>query len=326
MTADDLHPFPPMRGVRLQPLAERPSLVRREDFCEVPPPMPGFGRFVEALPDIYAGRDFKALVEALASARLAGRPVVFAMGAHVLKVGLAPLVIDLMRRGVITDVAINSAGAIHDFEIATVGFTSEKVDTQLPAGDFGFARETGEGLARAAKRGAHPPAGEPLGFGRALGAELLDREAPHRELSVPAEAVRLGLGVTCHPAIGADIVHMHPCCDGADLGAAALADFHHVCARVADLDGGVWVNVGCAVVLPEVFLKAVSVAINLGRRLDGMTTANLDMIRQYRAETNVVRRPPGTGLTLVGQHELLLPLLRMAVLDRLAEAGWEGAR
>lgn len=325
MTADH-HPFPRMRDVELYPLDSRESLVTTKDFCQVPDPVEGFEGFVDALPDIYAGTHFKDLVARIVRARRAGKPVVMAMGAHVLKVGLAPLVIDLMERGLVTHVALNSAGAIHDFEIATVGFTSEKVDTQLPAGDFGFARETGEALARAAKRGAHPPAGEPLGFGRALGRELLDREAPHRELSVPAEAVRLGLGVTCHPAIGADIVHMHPCCDGADLGAAALADFHHVCGRVADLDGGVWVNVGCAVILPEVFLKAVSVAINLGHGLDGMTTANLDMIRQYRAETNVVRRPPGRGLTLVGQHELLLPLLRMAVLDRLADAGWEGAR
>lgn len=317
MTGDDLHPFPAMREVRLEPLAERESLVSREDFCQVPEPVAGFGDFVDALPDIYAGKDFKTLVDAIVRARRGGRPVVFAMGAHVLKVGLAPLIIDLMRRGVVTDVALNSAGAVHDFEIATVGFTSENVDRQLPAGRFGFARETGEGLARAAQRGAHPRPGEQAGFGRALGRELLDGQAPWRELSVPAEAVRLGLGVTCHPAIGADIVHMHPCCNGADLGAAALADFQHVCARVADLDGGVWVNVGCAVVLPEVFLKAVSVAINLGHRLDQMTTANLDMIRQYRAETNVVRRPPGKGLTLVGQHELLLPLLRMAILSRL---------
>jgi hypothetical protein len=133
--------------------------------------------------------------------------------------------------------------------------------------------------------------------------------------------VRLGLGVTCHPAIGADIVHMHPDCDGADLGAAAMADFQHVCGRVADMNGGVWVNVGCAVILPEIFLKAVSVAINLGKNLDNMVTANLDMIRQYRAETNVVRRPPGEGLSLIGQHELLLPLLRMAVISAMDDEG-----
>lgn len=312
------HPFEAMKGVHLYPLAERESLVTTQDFCQVPDPLPGFAGFVDALPDIYAGTHFKQLIERVVAARRNHKPVVMAMGAHVLKVGLAPLVIDLMERGVVTDVALNSAGAIHDFEIATVGRTSERVDTQLPKGEFGFAAETGEAIAAAAHRGAHPPEGETVGFGRALGRNLLDAKAPNVHLSVPAAAVRLGLGVTCHVSVGADIVHMHPACDGADLGAAALADFQHVCKLVTELDGGVWINVGCAVILPEIFLKAVSVAINLGHDLSQMTTANLDMIRQYRAETNVVRRPPGLGLTLVGQHELLLPLFRMAALAKLA--------
>ncbi|MEZ6017833.1 MAG: hypothetical protein R3F49_22200 [Planctomycetota bacterium] len=323
MTADH-HPFPAMRGVELYPLATRPCLVTTEDFCQVPEPVPGFDAFVDALPDIYAGTHFKQLVERILAACAAKKPVVMAMGAHVLKVGLAPLVNDLMRRGVVTHVALNSAGAIHDFEIATIGRTSENVDTQLPLGKFGFADETGLGIAEAARRGAHPGPDEVAGFGRGLGRMLVERHAPFVDLSVPATAVRLGLGVTCHVAIGADIVHMHPACDGADLGAAALADFQHVCKVVSELgadaggdSGGVWLNIGAAVLLPEVFLKAVSVALNLGRDLSAMTTANLDMIRQYRAETNVVRRPPGKGLTLIGQHELLLPLLRMAVLSKL---------
>jgi len=330
MTAPDRHPFPPMRGVKLYPLASRPCLVTTEDFCQVPEPLPGFDAFVDALPDIYAGTHFKQLVAAILAACAAKRPVVMAMGAHVLKVGLAPLVNDLLRRGVVTHVALNSAGAIHDFEIATIGRTSENVDTQLPLGRFGFADETGRGIAEAARRGAHPGPGETAGFGQGLGRLLLERNAPHVALSVPATAVALGRGVTCHVAIGADIVHMHPACDGADLGTAALADFHHVCRVVSELGadgprlpgavgdaGGVWLNIGAAVLLPEVFLKAVSVALNLGRDLSAMTTANLDMIRQYRAETNVVRRPPGKGITLIGQHELLLPLLRMAVLSKL---------
>ncbi|MEL6714401.1 MAG: hypothetical protein AAFP86_11545 [Planctomycetota bacterium] len=323
---DDHHPFPRMRDVALYPLDSRESLVTTEDFCEVPDPLPGFGAFVDALPDIYAGTHFKDLVGRIVAARLAGKPVAMAMGAHVLKVGLAPLVIDLMERGVVTHVALNSAGAIHDFELATAGHTSERVDTQLPAGTFGFADETGRGIAEGARRGAHPDAGEEAGLGRGLGRMLLERDPKNVRLSVPANAVRLGVGVTCHVSVGADIVHMHPACDGADLGAAALADFQHVCRTVSTLGadaegepGGVWLNVGCAVILPEIFLKAVSVAINLGEDLGAMTTANLDMIRQYRAETNVVRRPPGTGLTLVGQHELLLPLLRMAVLAKLPD-------
>lgn len=330
MTAPDRHPFPAMRGVALYPLATRPCLVTTDDFCQVPEPMPGFDAFVDALPDIYAGTHFKELVARILAACAAKKPVVMAMGAHVLKVGLAPLVNDLLQRGVVTHVALNSAGAIHDFEIATIGRTSENVDTQLPLGKFGFADETGLGIAEAARRGAHPRDGEEAGFGRGLGRLLLERNPPHVALSVPATAVKLGRGVTCHVAIGADIVHMHPACDGADLGAAALADFHHVCKVVAELGaagprqpgavgdaGGVWLNIGAAVLLPEVFLKAVSVALNLGRDLSAMTTANLDMLRQYRAETNVVRRPPGKGITLIGQHELLLPLLRMAVLSKL---------
>ena len=318
------HPFPRMRDVALYPLDSRESLVTTDDFCEVPEPVEGFEGFVDALPDIYAGTHFKDLVARIVAARMAGKPVAMAMGAHVLKVGLAPLVIDLMERGVVTHVALNSAGAIHDFELATVGHTSERVDTQLPAGLFGFADETGRGIAEGARRGARATADGAPGFGRGLGEMLLERAPKNVRLSVPANAVKLGVGVTCHVSVGADIVHMHPACDGADLGAAALADFQRVCGLVATLGadpggeaGGVWLNVGCAVILPEIFLKAVSVAINLGEDLSAMTTGNLDMIRQYRAETNVVRRPPGTGITLVGQHELLLPLLRMAVLAKL---------
>jgi hypothetical protein len=323
-------PPPDLRKVRTYPLASRPSLVRLADFCETPEPPPGFAAFVDSLPDIYAGKHFKELVDRIVAAKLGRRPVAVALGAHVLKVGLAPLLIDLMRRGVIDHVAMNSAGAIHDFEIAVEGRTSEDVAAQLPKGDFGFADETGKGLAEAARLGCEPPdggpawtsSGEHAGFGRGLGRLLLARQAPNRELSVCAEAVRLGVGVTIHACIGADIVHMHPACDGARVGEASMADFRSVCRFVHGLDGGVWINVGCAVVLPEVFLKAVSVAINLGAKLDGMTTANLDMIRQYRAETNVVQRPPGRGISLIGQHELLLPLLRMALLAKLAQKTW----
>ena len=316
---DEHDPFPAMRGVRTYPLESRRSLVDLRDFCAVPEPLPGFEHFVDSLPDIYVGKHFKELVGRIVAAKLGGKPVAVALGAHVLKVGLAPLLIDLMRRGVIDHVAMNSAGAIHDFEIATAGKTSEDVAEQLPKGEFGFADETGKGLAEAAKLGA----GAEAGFGRGLGRLLIARNAPHRDLAVSAEAVRLGLGVTVHACLGADIVHMHPSCDGADVGAASMLDFRHVCKFVHGLDGGVWMNVGCAVVLPEVFLKAVSVAINLGAKLDGMTTANLDMIRQYRAETNVVQRPPGRGISLIGQHELLLPLLRMALLAKLAEKKWK---
>jgi hypothetical protein len=307
-----------MARVRTYPLASRPSLVRLADFCQVPEPVPGFGGFVDSIPEIYAGKHFKELVERIVAAKRAKKPVAVALGAHVLKVGLAPLLIDLMQRRVIDFVAMNGAGAIHDFEIATAGITSEDVGSQLGKGDFGFADETGRGLAEAALRGCQPATGDEPGFGRGLGRMLLERKAPHNRFSVSAEAVRLGIPVTVHACLGADIVHMHPAADGARIGEASMIDFQHVCRFVSGLDGGVWINIGCAVVLPEVFLKAVSVAINLGHTLDRMTTANLDMLRQYRAETNVVARPPGRGISLLGQHELMLPLLRMAVLSKLA--------
>lgn len=313
-------PFPAMARVRTYPLASRRSLVTTSQFCETPEPFEAFGAFFDSLPDIYAGTHLKRLVERIVASKLAGRPVAVALGAHVLKVGLAPLLIDLMRRGVIDHIAMNGAGAIHDFEIATAGRTSEDVAEQLPRGEFGFAEETGAGLAKAAEYGRE------LGFGAGLGRLLLEQAGEWNHLSVSAEAARLGIECTVHVSFGADIVHMHPACDGAAVGAATQLDFRKVCRLVHGLDGGCWINVGCAVVLPETFLKAVSVAINLGASLDELTTANLDMLRQYRAETNVVSRPPGTGITLLGQHELLLPLLRMAVLCRLAAEGWEGPR
>lgn len=318
-----LDPFPAMAGVRTYPLASRESLVEVSDFCQVPEPLAGFEGFVDSLPDIYAGTHFKELVERIVRAKLGGRAVAVALGAHVLKVGLAPLLIDLMRRGVIDHVAMNGAGAIHDYEIAVAGRTSEDVAAQLPRGEFGFADETGRGIARAAELGCAPRSGDEAGFGRGLGRLILEQRAPFAELAVSAEAVRLGLGVTVHVSLGADIVHMHPAADGARIGEASLIDFRHVCRLVHGMQGGVWINVGCAVVLPETYLKAVSVAINLGAELGEMTTANLDMLRQYRAETNVVQRPPGRGISLIGQHELLLPLLRMAVLCKLAAAGWK---
>lgn len=319
---NEIDPFPQMKNVRTYPLESRHSLVDFRDFCATPDPLPGFQLFVDSLPDISVGKQFKELVGRIVAAKVGGRPIAIALGAHVLKVGLAPLLIDLMRRGVIDHVAMNSAGAIHDFEIATIGRTSEDVAAQLSKGDFGFSDETGRGLAEAARRGCDPLPGDEAGFGRGLGRMLLERKATHARLSVTAEAVRLGIGITVHGCLGADIVHMHPEADGSTIGQATMLDFRHVCRFVFGLDAGVWLNVGCAVVLPEVFLKAVSVAINLGARLDSMTTANFDMLRQYRAETNVVQRPPGRGYSILGQHELILPLLRMAILAKLDEVGW----
>ena len=323
-TRSEIDPFPQMNQVRTYPIAGRRSLVSTANFCEVPEPFAGFGAFFESLPDIYAGIHLKDLVARIVASKLAGKPVAVALGAHVLKVGLAPLLIDLMRRGVIDHIAMNGAGAIHDFEIATAGCTSEDVGEQLPKGEFGFAEETGVGLARAAQMGCEKTGQREAGFGRGLGALLLEMDAPFNHLSVSAESARLGIPCTVHVSLGADIIHMHPACDGAHVGEASVIDFRHVCRFVHAMNGGVWINVGCAVVLPETFLKAVSVAINLGAELGEITTANLDMLRQYRAETNVVNRPPGKGITIMGQHEILLPLLRMAILTQLQAKGWQG--
>ena len=258
---------------------------------------------------------------AIVAARRGGRPVVFAFGGHVIKTGCSPLVIDLIERGVITALATNGAGAIHDLELAETGATSEEVADTIRDGSFGMVRETCQRMNQAATRGAAGP-----GLGRALGEIVEAEKAPYRRLSVFAAAARAGIPCTVHVAIGTDTVHMDPRADGAMIGAASLIDFRTICAVVADMTaagpgapGGVWVNAGSAVVLPEVFLKAVSVARNLGHSLAGMHTANFDMLLHYRPTQNVVARPvdPGCGHTVLGQHEILLPLLRQAIVEEL---------
>jgi hypothetical protein len=219
----------------------------------------------------------------------------------------------------VSALATNGAGVIHDFELALSGSTSEDVDEALGPGRFGMAEETGRLLNRAINDGV----ASGLGLGQAVGAYLQSVSPPYARVSVTATAARLQIPLTVHVGIGTDIIHMHPDVSGAAIGEGSLRDFRFFVSNVARLERGVYLNCGSAVVLPEVFLKAVSVAINLGAKLDGMTTANLDMIRQYRAETNVVQRPPGRGISLIGQHELLLPLLRMALLSKLAEKNWK---
>lgn len=305
------------RKLNTYPIRKRQSLVTAKQFAKAIPPISGFARVVDSLPDIYAGKAFKELVARIVRAHRSGKPVVLAIGGHVIKCGLSPVLIDLMRRGIVTGIAMNGSGAIHDYEVALVGNTSEDVTATLGGGGFGMAKETAEALNCAASRGQKLG----LGFGRALGELILaEKEAEYPELSIAAEAAKLGLPVTIHVALGTDIVHMHPQADGAAIGEATMIDFRKACEIVAGLDGGVWANVGCAVILPEVFLKAVSVARNLGFPLENMCTANLDMIRHYRAETNVVQRPPGLGLSITGQHEILLPLLRLSILSSLESA------
>ncbi len=303
-------------GVRTRSLSARPSKVRVDDFARPPRAGATFAEFLASLPRILAAQDFRAVVEAIVGARRRGRPVILGMGAHVIKCGLSPIVIDLMERGVITCVAMNGAGPIHDVEIALVGHTSEDVQAGLGDGAFGMARETGELIHEALVA-----AGAETGLGAAVGRRLLEVKAPHAARSILAAAARLGMPATAHVAIGTDIVHMRPGASGASLGQASFVDFRLLTAVVADLSGGVYVNAGSAVILPEVFLKSFTIAQNLGANLRDFTTVNIDMLAHYRPTVNVVQRPAaaggGRGYALIGRHELLIPMLAFAVVDAL---------
>lgn len=257
-------PDPRERPLQIRPLAERRNLVQKEEFAKVLPPVDGFLTWFEALPDIYGSKALKHVVDQVVEARRQGRMVGVQLGAHVLKVGLSPLVIDLMRRGLITHVATNGASAIHDWETAYQGATSEDVAENLPNGSFGFWRETLDALNGAAKRAQDR--GE--GLGEAIGRTILEGELPYRHLSVFSEAARLDIPATVHVAFGCDITHMDPDLDGAALGAATQRDFWTFADSVGRLEKGVWLNVGSAVIMPEVFLKAVSIARNKGQLTD----------------------------------------------------------
>lgn len=276
-----------------------------------------FGDFVESLPHVLAAGDLRRAAEAVVRARRAGRPVILAMGAHVIKVGLSPLLIDAMERGLITGLAFNGACVIHDTEMALAGRTSEDVAEALADGSFGTARQTGEFINNAVS------AAPELGIGRAVGQALLQRAPANAAYSLLAAAARLELPVTVHIAVGADIIHMHPSFDPAAAGLASHNDFRLLIGQVAKLKGGVYLNVGSAVVLPEVFLKALSAARNLGHDVRDFTTVNMDMIQHYRPNTNVVRRPVltgGLGLSITGHHEINLPLLLAMIVEGIERA------
>jgi len=321
-----------LSAVKTSPLGERRNKVHLSDFARVCGPGATFQDFFDSLPDQLAARDLKQIVSAVVSAYRHQKPVIWAMGAHVIKCGLSGLVIELMRRGVISAVALNGAGAIHDFEIALIGGTSEDVAAGLGAGEFGMAEETGSlinAAINAAWRktdhsGAEATGKTECGMGELIGRKLMEIDAPYADQSILVAGVRLGIPVTVHVAVGTDIIHMHPSADGAALGAASHYDFRLMCGVVATLgDGGVYFNVGSAVVLPEVFLKAVTVARNLGHPVRDFTTVNLDMKDQYRSWNNVVKRPTGDhgrGFSIIGHHELLIPLLAQSVFEQLPAA------
>jgi hypothetical protein len=300
-------------GVRTYPLADRASKARAEDFGR---PFAAGGTFAEwlaSLPSFLGASDLKQAAAAIAGAKRSGLGVVWGIGAHVIKTGVSPIVVDLMERGFVSALAMNGAGIIHDFEIALAGATSEDVDEALGPGRFGMAAETAQ-LNDVIRRGAEAR----QGIGQAVGAHLAALDPPFARHSLAATAHRLGIPLTVHVAIGTDVIHMHPAASGASLGEASLRDFRYFTGCVARLRGGVYLNCGSAVVLPEVFLKAVALARNQGADLSGLTTVNIDFMRHYRPLTNVVSRPVagiGTGISLVGHHEILLPLLAAAVLE-----------
>ncbi len=308
--------------LHFKPRSARTHKVDMAALGRVTPPGCSFRDWLAGLPHFLGADELRCTVDAIIAARRAGRPVVFAFGGHVVKTGCSPLVIDLIQRGLITALATNGSGAIHDLELAETGATSEEVAETIRDGSFGMVLETCERMNAAARLGAQGG-----GLGWALGQLLTERDTRHKHLSLFAAAYAARIPATVHVAVGTDTVHMHPQADGAALGAASLADFRTICAVVADLTattpggaGGVWLNVGSAVILPEVFLKAVAVARNAGHSLAGMHAANFDMLRHYRPTQNVVTRPvaPGHGHTVIGQHEILLPLLRQAVIE-----GWQ---
>ena len=303
-----------LTGIHTYPLGSRKSKANAADFARPYRAGGGIAALLASLPRILAAADFTAVVSAIRAAREGNRGIIWGFGAHVIKTGLGPIVIDLMERGFVSALATNGAGVIHDFELAIAASTSEDVDEALGPGRFGMAEETGELLNAAINDGVK----QGLGLGQSVARRLRELSPAHAHLSVLAAADRLQIPVTVHVAIGTDIIHMHPRASGASLGEGSLRDFRYLVANVARLAGGVYLNCGSAVVLPEVFLKAVAIARNQGTSLDGLTTVNLDFTRLYRPQANVVSRPVlgiGKGYSLIGHHEIMIPLLAAALVE-----------
>ena len=298
------------------PLGDRKSKVNTELFGTPSTETDTVGEFIGKLPKILAGNELQRLVQAISKARSRGKSMIWGMGGHVVKCGLGPIFIDMMHDGLVTGIAMNGAAVIHDFEVALRGSTSEEVENEIGSGRFGMARETGEYLNRAINDGA----ADGIGIGESVGRYLSTKDHgitfQHRDASILSASYSEGIPVTVHLAIGTDITHIHPSASGASMGKATMHDFKLLCALVEELEGGVYVNLGSAVILPEVFLKAVSVVRNLGTPLSDFTTANLDFIQHYRPTQNVLKRPTqngGQSIALTGHHEIMLPLIAAAL-------------
>lgn len=304
-----------VKCIKTYPLSGRPSKVASGELCAVYKKGAAFSDFIHKnLPDILAAKDFKSIVAAIIKARKNKRPVILGMGAHPIKVGLSPVIIDLMDRGVITAIATNGASVVHDFELSYMGKTSEDVASALADGSFGMARETGKFINGAIKQGVK----NGRGMGRGMGEFINKSKFKNKNLSIFATGARLDIPVTVHVAIGTDIIHMHPDADGAAIGEGSMRDFRLFASVVADLEGGVYINLGSAVLMPEVFLKAISVARNLGNKVDNITTVNMDFTQHYRGRENVLRRPTmcgGVSYAITGHHEIMFPLLAAALIE-----------
>jgi hypothetical protein len=303
-----------LSDVKTYPLDARHNKTRAEDFARPLHSQGGVGAFVDSLPEILAAADFKAVLRALIEARRIDGGILWGLGAHVIKTGVGPVLIELMERGFVSALATNGAAVIHDVEIALIGATSEDVDASLGPGRFGMADETGRVLNDVITKGV----ADGLGIGQSVGRFLISRRPPYANASIFATAARLEIPVTVHVAIGTDIIHMHPAASGAALGEGSLRDFRYFVTNVGRLENGVYLNCGSAVVLPEVFLKAIALARNRGVTFSNLTTVNLDFMRMYRPLTNVVARPTansGKGYSLVGHHEIMIPLLAAALID-----------
>jgi hypothetical protein len=322
-------------GVRTYPLSSRKSKVSVADFAKPVPRQAAITKLLDSFPEILAGKDLRELSGAIRAARRRKKPILWGVGGHVIKVGLAPILIQLMDAGFVSGMAMNGAALIHDFEIALAGNTSEDVEAAMGKGEFGMAEETGEGINEIAKLAQRIR----IGYGEAAGQYLTSGivKVRHAEQSVLVAAYQKRIPVTVHLAIGTDIPHMHPSADGGALGVASYTDFRLFCSLVEQMDGGgVYLNWGSAVVLPEIFLKAVSVARNLGVPLRAITTANFDFIQHYRPVTNVVKRPTAPsnpkegntskGYAVTGHHEIMLPILAAALLTEWPGKGRRARR
>jgi deoxyhypusine synthase len=272
--------------------------------------------FISKLPPVLAVNDFVSTVKAIVRARQNRRPVILGMGAHPIKVGLSPIIIDLMKKNIITAIATNGACIIHDFELSFIGHTSEDVSEELHKATFGMVKETGRYLNKAIATGAK----KEYGIGKSVGEMISKSRSKFKEKSILATAYELDIPATVHVAIGTDIIHMHPDADGCAIGEGSFRDFRLLCSVVSDLDGGVYINLGSAVIMPEVFLKALTVARNLGNRVENITTVNMDFIQHYRPRENVLKRPTqqkGSAYALTGHHEIMFPLLASAIIEEM---------